>query len=34
MFHLNIMIGLGRHFHTRLPDSEAEAQVYGVAEVA
>ena len=34
MFRLSVMIGLGRHFHIRLPDGEAEAQVYGVAQVA
>ena len=33
MFCLNVMIGLGRHWHTCLPDSEAEAQIYGVAKV-
>ena len=33
MFCLNVMIVLGRHWHTCLPDSEAEAQIYGVAKV-
>lgn len=33
MFPLNVMIGLGRHFLICLPDSEAEAQIYGVAKV-
>ena len=34
MFRLSVMIGLGKHFHTRLPDGDAEAQVYGMAQVA